>query len=225
MFTKRWKKPAGILLAWMFCMIGTGCGKGFDASGYTEAILALQFQGDMKNAGTFAEGTDRAALMEMYQGFIDDFVSGYITNGMSLGENETNEFSELVATIFLSMRYEVGEAKRMDKGEYEVPVVIYPNDTFIRYRELLTEDSVRMSEKVKNGDYTGGEDEIKEQVMTEIAAQAYDLLETAYECSEFGEKETVVLKVKKDASGIYSIDEEDMDNLIAKILRLDEIGG
>lgn len=225
MCIRRWKRSVGIFLAWIFCLLGAGCGKGFDASGYTEAILNLQFQGDVKNAGAFVEGTDRSELMEMYQDFIDNFVSGYITNGMSLGENETKEFSELISTIFLTMRYEVGEAKKLEKGKYEVPVIIYPNDTFVRYSELLTEDSIRMSGKVKKGEYAGDEDEIRDQVMAEIAAQAYDLLETAYEGSEFGEKETVILRVEKDGNEIYSIDDEDMDNLIAKILRLDEIGG
>ena len=61
--------------------------------------------------------------------------------------------------------------------------------------------------------------------MAEIARHAYDLLEKAYGDSEFGDKKTVILKVKADTSDIYSINEDDMDNLIVKILRLDEIGG
>lgn len=61
--------------------------------------------------------------------------------------------------------------------------------------------------------------------MAEIAANAYDLLERAYTDSTYDGKQTVILKIKADTSDIYSIDEDDMDNLIAKILRLDEIGG
>ena len=57
----------GIFIVCTICVMAAGCGKGFDASGYTEAILALQFQGDVRNAGAFVEGTDRAELMEMYQ--------------------------------------------------------------------------------------------------------------------------------------------------------------
>lgn len=219
------KRYVGIMLVCAVCAMPAGCGKGFDASGYTEAILALQFQGDVRNAGTFVEGTDRAELMEMYQNFVDDFVSGYITNGMTLTEAQQEEFSELVSTIFASMRYEVGEAKKAEKGEYEVPVIIKPSDTFIRYRDLLTEDSVKMSEKVRKGEYGGDEEAAMEQMMAEIAEHAYELLETAYEGSEYGEEQTVILRVGTSGNEIYSIDAEDMDNLIAKILRLDEIGG
>ena len=61
--------------------------------------------------------------------------------------------------------------------------------------------------------------------MAEIAGNSYKLLEKAHEESGYGERQTVILKVKSDANGIYFIEEDDMDSLIKKILRLDEIGG
>lgn len=203
----------------------TGCSAGFDASGYTEAILDLQFQGDMKNARTFVAGATQEDLSRMYQDFINNFVAGYITDGMDVTDEASEEFGELAAEIFASMRYEVGEATETGKKEYEVPVVIQPIDTFLRYKDLLAEDALKLSEKVKNGEYKGTEEEIQGQVLAEIAGQAYDLLKKAYDASEYGDKQTVILRVKSDTSDIYSVDEDDMDNLISKILRLDEIGG
>lgn len=209
-----------------FVTLGTsGCGSSFDASGYTEAILNLQFQGDTTNAGAFLEGTTKTSLTQMYQEFIENFVAVYITNGITVGEMRTEEFSGLASSIFTSMRYEVGEAKKTGKREYEVPVVIQPADTFVRYNDLLAEDSIKISNKVKAGKYKGTDEEVQNQVLTDIANNAYDLLEKAYEDTEYGEKQTVILKVKADKDDIYSIDEDDMDNLIKKILRLDEIGG
>ena len=43
--------------------------------------------------------------------------------------------------------------------------------------------------------------------------------------SQYGEKKSVVLHVKQDKDKEYYIDEDDMDQLIRKILRLDEIQG
>ena len=123
------------------------------------------------------------------------------------------------------MGYEVGEAEKSGKKEYEVPVVIQPADVFIRYRQLLTEDSIIISGKIQSGEYRGSEEEIENQIMEEITSNAYQLLEKAYESCEYGEKQTVILRVKADKNGMYSIDEDDMNNLIKKILRLDEIGG
>lgn len=221
----RLKKIIPIFCVCTVLFMMTGCGTGFDASGYTEAILDLQFQGDIKNARTLVAGATQEDLRQMYQEFISDFVAGYITDGMDVTDAASEEFEELAATIFVSMRYEVGEAKETGKKEYEVPVVIQPTDTFLIYKDLLTEDALRISERVKNGEYKGTEEEIQSQVLSEIAGQAYELLKKAYDDSEYGDKQTVILRVKSDTSDIYSIDEDDMHNLISKILRLDEIGG
>lgn len=222
---ERLKKIIPVFVVCELLFTVTGCGGGFDASGYTEAVLDLQFQGDTQNARTLVAGATQENLYQMYQEFIGNFTAGYITDGMDITDDASEKFGELAATVFASMRYEVGEAKETGKKEYEVPVVIQPTDTFLRYKDLLTEDALRISEKVKNGEYKGTEEEIQSQVMADIAGHAYELLERAYEDSEYGEKQTVILRVKSDISDIYSIDEDDMDNLISKILRLDEIGG
>lgn len=219
------RKRIMILLA--ICMLSaamTGCKSDFAASSYVEAVLNLQFQGDTQGARDYMEEPDSAALAQLYQQFIDDFVSGYITSGLNLGEMRTEQFAELTSTMFTTMRYDVGEAKKTGKQEYEVPVVIQPNDTFVKYQQFLQEDSEKITENIKNKKYKGSEEEIQNQVVREIAGNAYDLLEKAYEESSYGDKETVIVKVKAEKGEDYAIDEEDMDNLIVKILRLDEIG-
>lgn len=218
------KKISAILLAAAMAVSLWGCQREYDASGYTNAILNLQFQGDTKEAFAFVEGTTQSSLAEMYRDFIDNFVDGYLTDGMELTDEQSEKFSEVMSNIFASMRYDTGEAEKTGEKEYEVPVVIQPTDTFIRYQQLLTEDSIRISNKLKNDDYEGGGEEIQSAVLDEIATNAAELLETAYEGSEYGEEQTVILRVKADKDDVYSIDEEDMDNLIVKILRLDEIG-
>jgi len=222
---KRLKRLIAVLTVCALVAGMTGCGSRFDASGYTEAILNLQFQGDTTNARTFLDGTTQTSLSQMYKEFVENFVAAYITSGMTVGETRSEEFADLASSVLTSMRYEVGKAKKAGKKEYEVPVVIEPADTFIRYQDLLTEDSIKISNKIKKGGYKGSEEEIESQVLTDIADHAYDLLAKAHEDTQYGEKETVILKVKADSDDIYSIDEDDMDNLIKKILRLDEIGG
>ncbi len=211
------------VLAVMFAV--GGCGSGFDASGYTAAILDLQFQGDTKNARTLVAGATQKSLSEMHQEFILSFTESYITDGMEIAEADEERFAELTASVFASMRYEVGEAEETGKKEYEVPVAIQPVDTFLRYKDLLTEDALRISEKIRKGKYKGSQEQIEDQVMEEIAGHACELLERAHADSSYGGRQTVILKVRSDTSDIYSIDEDDMDNLIKKILRLDEIGG
>ncbi len=221
----RLRKLRAVLAALALLLTVTGCSGRFDASGYTAAILDLQFQGDTKNARTLVAGATQQSLSEMYQEFISNFMASYITDGMEISDADEQKFAALAASVLGSVRYEVGEAKKTGKKEYEVPVVIQPVDTFLRYKDLLTEDALRISERVKSKKYKGTDEEVRSQVMAEIAANAYDLLERAYTDSTYDGKQTVILKIKADTSDIYSIDEDDMDNLIAKILRLDEIGG
>ena len=113
----RLKKMIHILITCMIPLTAAGCGGGFDASGYTEAILDLQFQGDIKNARTLVAGATQEELREMYQEFIENFVAGYITDGMEISDAASEEFKELAAAIFASMRYEVGDAKKTGKKE------------------------------------------------------------------------------------------------------------
>lgn len=217
------KTAAAVLLVFMLLTL-SACSRDYDAAGYTNAVLNLQFQGDTSAALTFVDGATSSDLMEMYRDFVDNFTAGYLTEGMELTDEQTEEFAKLMSNVFASMRYEVGDAEKTGKKEYEVPVVIQPNDTFIRYRQLLTEDSIKITNKLKQGGYDGDDEEIQTQVMEEIAKNASGLLSEAHEGSEYGEKQTVILRVKADKDGIYSIDGDDMDNLIVKILRLDEIG-
>ena len=103
-----------VLRIWALCavlVLGiTGCGRDFDAAGYTQALLDLTFQGEITGAARFMEDASEEALMRAYQDSVDRFVAANITSGMDVGELKTSRFAELVSKIFMTMRYRVGEA-------------------------------------------------------------------------------------------------------------------
>lgn len=81
-----------------------------------------------------------------------------------------------------------------------------------------------MAEKIEKGEYEGfAEEEADQQILLDIINHAYELLDTAYMDIEYGEEETVIFHVRAETGSEYSVDEDDMDSLIRKILRLDEI--
>ncbi len=204
----------------------SGCGKDFDAAGYVQALLDLTFQGDISQAADFMEEVSRESLMQAYQDSIDRFVAGNITSGMEIGELKTTRFAELVSRLFMTMRYSVGEAEKTGKKEYKVSVDIWPVDVFIKFNQMLVEDSLKMAEKIEAGEYEGAtEEETDQMILNDIVNHAYELLDTACMNMKYGEKETVVLLVDAKNGQDYSVDEDDMDGLIRKILRLDEIQG
>lgn len=228
---KRSKRQKGIHRFFGICVLCaallvnlTGCGSGFDAAGYSQALLDLTFQADITKAATFMKDASREALMQAYRDSIDRFVAANITSGLELGEVKTTRFAELVSKIFMIMRYQVGEAVKTGKREYEVPVKIWPADVFVTFQEMLVEDSLKMAEKIEGGEYDGySEEEMDQQILTDIVNHAYELLDTAYMDIQYGEEETVVFHVSARKGSEYSVDEDDMDGLIRKILRLDEI--
>lgn len=204
----------------------TGCGRDFDAAGYTQALLDLTFQGEITGAARFMEDASEEALMRAYQDSVDRFVAANITSGMDVGELKTSRFAELVSKIFMTMRYSVGEAEKTGKKEYKVSVDIWPVDVFIKFNQMLVEDSLKMAEKIEAGEYEGAtEEETDQMILNDIVNHAYELLDTACMNMKYGEKETVVLLVDAENGQDYSVDEDDMDGLIRKILRLDEIQG
>lgn len=221
---RKWKER-GFLVFLCACIMWsiTGCGNDFDAAGYTQALLHLTFQGDTKEAVQVIDGADKETLMVKYQESIDTFTANVITNQFDLSETKRLEFAELAAKIFSVMRYEVTGAEKTGEKEYEVSVSVQPSDVFVNFRLLLTEDSLKMAENIKKGKYTGTEEEIDQQIMRDIINHAYELLDTAYNRMNYGGSKTIILKVKADKNDEYSIDEEDMNNLITKILRLDEM--
>ncbi len=202
----------------------SGCGKDFDAGGFAQALLDLTFQGEIDGAARFMEDASQTALMQAYQDSIDRFVAANITSGMDVGELKTTRFAELVSKIFATMRYSVGETEKTGKKEYEVTVDIWPADVFVKFQQMLTADSLKMAEKIEAGEYESEtEEETDQMILNDIINHAYELLDTAYMDVKYGDKETVVLRVKEDQGKEYSIDENDMNDLIRKILRLDEM--
>ncbi|MGF0033364.1 hypothetical protein ACQRBN_10390 [Bariatricus sp. SGI.154] len=224
------RRKKRFLKIWALCMVFiiglTGCGKDFDASGYVQAVLDLTFQGEIENALGYEENASETSLMQQYQESIDQFVAANITNEIEMSETKTTQFADLVSKIFTTMRYSVKEAKKTGKKEYEVSVEIQPSDVFVSFQQALTEDSIKMTQKIKDGEYEGeSEEETAQMILNDIVNHAYELLDVAYMDTQYGDKETVILHVKSDKKKEYYIDEDDMDQLIRKILRLDEIQG
>lgn len=223
---KKHLRPALLVILCIMLAAGSaGCGRDFDASGYVKGVLDLNFQGQTQKAQEMIEGSTTEALKAQYKEFIDTFVANNITNEINMGDLKTSQFAELVSKIFSVMRYSVGEADKTGKKEFEVPVEIQPSDVFIRFQQLLTEDSIKIAQDVKDGVYKGTDDEVRQQILNDIVNHAYELLDVASSEMEFQDAKTVIVKVNADKRNEYSIDEDDMDNLVIKILRLDEIQG
>lgn len=198
----------------------------FNPEGYVKAVLDLSLKGEVKAASQLMAGTTEDKLYEQYEAGITSFVKNSITSGAELDEDLQKQYVELCKKVFGAMKYEVKEAKDAENGGYEVTVSYKPANVFLNFITKISEENARLKEKVDNGeDYRGTLEEINSQMQKDFFTNAYTLFEECYETIEYGEEETYVFTIVKDAEGLYDLDEAQISEFITKILNLDEIQG
>ena len=195
----------------------------FDAKGYTQAVLDHMFQGETSKAVTIMRNVTEKELEDQYNDQISAFVENNIIGDIEVTDSDRARFENLTKEIFAVMRYDVTKEDKISRNEYEVSVEIQPTDIFPVFVAGVKQDSEELMNKADAGEYSGTEEEIHQQMQRDYINHAYELLESAYTRAEYGKKETVVLKVKAGSDRVFSISEEEMNDLILKILRLDEI--
>lgn len=202
-----------------------GVFRSFNPEGYVKAVLDQSLKGEVKMASQLMEGTTEDKLYEQYEAGITSFVKNSITSGVELDEELQGKYIELCKKVFGAMKYNVVEAQDSKDGGYEVKVAYQPANIFNNFITKIGEENARLTEKVENGEYRGTLEEINSQIQKDFLANAYTLFEECYGIIEYGEEETFVFKIVKDAEGMYDLDEAQISEFIVKILNLDEIQG
>ena len=222
------KKGTAAIIAVIVVLVGIVCMgllRDFDAQGYVRAILNQRFQGDVTEAEEILEDTTKKELVRQYEEGIENFVAAYITNGVEMDETLEQKFVELCKEIFGSMKYQVNEAEKISRKEYDVSVEFEPADVFPQFIASIQTESENLKQKAENGEYKGTKEEINVQMQNEFLNRSYELLEAAYQNMQYKDTETIVFKVKSNENNVFSMNEEEISSLITKILRLDEIQG
>lgn len=222
------KKRIAVLSVMLIVLIGIVCVallKDFDAQGYVRAILNQRFKGNVTEAEEILEDSTKKELLKQYNEGIEAFVADYIINGVEMDAELKGKFVELGKEIFSDMKYQVNEAEKISRKEYDVSVEFQPSDVFLQFIKAIQAESENLKQKAENGEYKGTKEEINAQMQSEFLNRSYELLEKAYQNMQYGEIETIVFKVKSNDKNVFSMKEEEISSFITKILRLDEIQG
>ncbi len=202
-----------------------GVFRGFNPQGYVKAVLDQSLKGEVRVASQLMEGTTEDKLYEQYEAGIASFVKNSITGGAEIDEELQGKYIELCKKVFGAMKYEVKDAKDSKDGGYEVTVSYKPINVFTNFITKIGEENGRLTEKVENGEYRGTLEEINSQMQKDFLTNAYALFEECYKGIEYGEEETYIFTIVKDAEGMYDLEEAQISEFITKILNLDEIQG
>jgi len=202
-----------------------GVFRGFNPEGYVKAVLDQSLKGEVRVASQLMEGTTEDQLRAQYEAGITSFVKNSIASGVELEDELQGKYVELCKKVFGAMKYEVKEAKDAKDGGFEVTVSYKPANVFTNFISKIGEENARLTEKVENGEYRGTLEEINSQMQKDFMTNAYALFEESYGAIEYGEEETFVFTIVKDAEGMYDLNEAQISEFITKILNLDENQG
>ena len=211
------------LVALLSGVVGVRLFRDFDAQGYCRAVLNQTFRGEVSELFTFIEDKNEEELLKQYEEGIQAFTDNNVTYGVTMEDAMKEKYTEVCRQIFKEMKYEVQEAEKINRKEYHVPVKYQSSDVLQKFMESIQLEYNRLLEKVDQGEYEGTEEEIKTQMQTEILENCYEFLKTAYQEMEYKQPETMIFIVKKNAEGLFVIEEERLQEFVIKIMGLDEI--
>lgn len=208
----------------MVAIVALGIFKDFDAQGYTHAMLDQTFQGKVTEAANVVEGQTEEELYAQYEAGVESFVANNIINGVEMDAELKEKYVALCREIFAAMKYDVKEAEKISRKEYQVPVEYQTTDIFPNFVTAVAGEHARLQEKVDKGEYQGAtQEEIQAQIQADFLNNSYELLHTAYEGAQYAEPETMIFTVKEDENGLFTLDEAQIYEFITKIMGLDEI--
>ena len=159
------KKGTVAAIAVIIVLVGIVCIgllRDFDAQGYVRAILNQRFSEEI------LEDTSKKELLKQYDEGIESFVSDYITNGVEIDSELEKKFVDLCKEIFGAMKYQVNEAEKISRKEYDVSVEFQPSDVFLQFITSIQTESENLKQKAENGEYQGTKEEINAQMQSEF---------------------------------------------------------
>ena len=219
------KKRLQSILIVIFLILLSGCtgNERINEKEYLKAKLDLIFQGDSRHAAQVIGGKTAGEFAQQYEELIHNFVANNITDEAEVTDKQFYEFGIVCKEIFRSMRYEVLSSEELEKNEFSISVRVRPVDVFLKFIDSVQEEARVLQEKAERGEYEGEREEIEEKMREEFIVRAHILWEEAYKTMEYSEDEILVMTVKKDRKNQYQITDEQIQNMLEKILRLDEI--
>lgn len=214
---------ASVAVVVLLAIVGMWVFRDFDAQGYTSAMLDQTFKGKVETAASMVEGQTEEELYAQYEEGIESFVVNNITSGVEMDAELQEKYIALCRGIFAAMKYDVKEAEKISRKEYQVPVEYQSADIFKNFVTAVSNEYTRLMQKVENGEYQGTLEEINAQMQADYLNNTYELLKTAYEAVQYAGPETMIFTVKEDENGLFTLDEAQIYEFITKIMGLDEI--
>lgn len=205
-----------------------GCGQlagilagGFDASGYVQGILDSTYKGIYDKYMETTDATEEEAQAG-YEGGLEveaNYLAQYLGFGDYFASEEMDptlkqEMVDYYRDLYSNAKYEVGEAVKTDSG-YNVEVSIEPinilNDAMDDLNAYLDDFSTR----TENGEFDALSDADYYKTYGE---GAMEILNGYLDSFTYADTTTIVVLVYEESDGLYTISDNDFNNLDANMV-------
>lgn len=202
------KGIVAVLMVMVMCVL-SACGTKFDAKGYVDACLDVQFKGEYDQYMKMTKASKEEA-QKLYKDGVDSFMKGY--EQLSLPEELNNKFREAYKKMLKSAKYTVKEAKETDNG-FKVSVTVKPMKCFENYDADLKEMQEKFLKDFQEKFEKDGQIPSKAEIEKQMAEIIYKDLEERISNCEYGGEETFDVSVKKENDKTYTADEADLGEI------------
>lgn len=180
-----------------------GCGGGMtaeDAKEYVQAVLDASYKGEFDSYMELTDSTEEEAV-SMYEGNVDATMATVGFDEMGISEDMQEDYRQLFLDLAKQAKYSLREATEIENG-YEIEVTIEP---FIGMNDLENELTNILMQDLAAAAEIPTEEELNQMTMQTL----YDLLSEKVASPEYGEAQTMTVRVTVDSDNVYSIPEED----------------
>ncbi|HIY56335.1 MAG TPA: hypothetical protein H9971_09200 [Candidatus Dorea merdavium] len=197
-----------VLMISAWALAGCGGMSEDEAKEYAQAVLDASYKGEFDSYMELTDSTEEEAR-EMYEGNMDATMAAVGFEELGASQEMQADYRQLFLDMAKLAKYSLGDVTEMENG-FEIQVTVEP---FIGLDGLETEltDAV-MAQLTESGEIPD-DDELNQMTMQTM----YDLMQDRLEAPEYGEAESMTIRVTADSDNVYSIPEEDttaLDNAL-----------
>lgn len=214
---KRWISTG---LAALMTLGLTACGPKFDPSAYVKAALDTVTRNECES---FA-GLTKISREEAEKIYTDNLKqAASMLNFMNLSDELSASCSDYMKEVLAKTKYTVlPEAEKTENG-YTVKVEVEPLKAFDGAAEAITAKTEAYVAEITEAIGNGADEPTEEEITAVIFESLMEHLNTNLAAPQYGEKQTVVVKVEKNQDGLYEITADSFKELDAALIDTSEL--
>ncbi len=197
-----------VLMISAWALAGCGGMSEDEAKEYAQAVLDASYKGEFDSYMELTDSTEEEAR-EMYEGNMDATMAAVGFEELGASQEMQADYRQLFLDMAKLAKYSLGDVTEMENG-FEIQVTVEP---FIGLDGLETELTDAVMAQLSESGEIPDDDELNQMTMQTM----YDLMRDRLEAPEYGEAESMTIRVTADSDNVYSIPEEDttaLDNAL-----------